>query len=52
MYKIAQPNEYFTVIGVAVDEIKVCKKAIVWPGQTLGTFSMAPTTYRFEIEAM
>lgn len=32
-YAISRPSEYLVLTGAGIDDIKVCKKAFVWPLQ-------------------
>lgn len=34
MFKVATANQYVVKTGFGVNDIKICKKCIVWPGQT------------------
>lgn len=51
-YKIATPNQYLVKTGLGIDDIKIYKKTIVWPGQSLTVIGMHPENYEFQLSAL
>jgi flotillin len=51
-FAVASANEYLIITGLGISEIKVCKKAIVLPGQRLGRLSLSPLNYSLSLHAM
>ncbi|KAL3643137.1 Flotillin-like protein 4 [Castilleja foliolosa] len=52
MYKVAKASEYIVVTGVGIDDIKIAKKAWIFPGQSYTKFDISPVNYTFEVQAM
>lgn len=51
-YYVAQANEYLVMTGSGIDEVKVVKKGLLWPGQKLSRFTLTPISYSIDIHAM
>ncbi|CAI8599589.1 unnamed protein product [Vicia faba] len=52
MYKVAKASEYLVITGVGIKDIKLAKKAWIFPGQTYTVFDLSPVNYTFEVQAM
>jgi flotillin len=52
MFKVANANEYLVITGLGVKDIKLVKKAIIWPGQKCTKFAMTPSNYTLALNAM
>ncbi|KAI3822387.1 hypothetical protein L1987_09976 [Smallanthus sonchifolius] len=52
MYRVASASEYLVITGNQIDDIKIAKKAWVFPGQTWSVFDISPVNYTFEVMAM
>ncbi|XP_057968162.1 flotillin-like protein 4 [Malania oleifera] len=52
MYKVAGPSEYLAITGWGIKDVKLAKKALVWPGQKYTRFDVCPVNYTFEVQAM
>ncbi|KAM1331148.1 hypothetical protein ACFX13_044453 [Malus domestica] len=52
MYKVASPSEYLVITGIGIKDIKLAKKAWIFPGQSFIIFDMSPVNYTFEVQAM
>jgi flotillin len=52
MFKVANANEYLVITGLGISDIKLVKKAVIWPGQKCTTFSMTPMNYTLSLHAM
>ncbi|PON88518.1 Flotillin [Trema orientale] len=51
-YRVASPSEYLAITGSGIDDIKLAKKALVWPFQRCRRFDVSPVNYTFEVQAM
>lgn len=51
-YNVAEPNEYIVITGAGIEGVKVCKKTISWPGQSVSKVIMTPISYNINIKAM
>ncbi|XP_065029812.1 flotillin-like protein 1 [Musa acuminata AAA Group] len=51
-YKVAGASEYLAITGYNVRDIKLAKKAFIFPGQRCTKFDMSPVNYTFEVQAM
>ena len=51
-YRIAGPSEYLAITGSGIDDIKLAKKAMIWPFQRYSRFDVSPVNYTFEVQAM
>ncbi|KAG2176653.1 hypothetical protein INT44_007317 [Umbelopsis vinacea] len=52
MYKVAEANQYVVKTGFGVADILVCKKCMVWPGQTAQYFDVTPHNFELSLHAM
>ncbi|KAL5578277.1 hypothetical protein UlMin_019976 [Ulmus minor] len=52
MYRVAGPSEYLAITGARVRDIKLSKKAFVWPFQKCYRFDVTPVNYTFQVQAM
>ncbi|KAH7846899.1 hypothetical protein Vadar_019421 [Vaccinium darrowii] len=52
MYKVASASEYLVITGCGIPDIKIAKKAWVFPGQSCTKFDVSPVNYTFEVQAM
>lgn len=52
MYKVADASEYLAITGVGINDIKIAKKAWIFPGQKCTRFDVSPVNYTFEVQAM
>ncbi|CAH1451877.1 unnamed protein product [Lactuca virosa] len=52
MYRVASASEYLVITGSGIDDIKIAKKAWVFPGQTYAKFDITPVNYSFDVQAM
>ncbi|WCJ40437.1 Flotillin-like protein 2 [Euphorbia peplus] len=52
MWRVAAPSEYLAITGANVDDIKLAKKAWIWPLQQCVKFDISPVNYSFEVQAM
>ncbi|KAL6335848.1 hypothetical protein AAG906_040571 [Vitis piasezkii] len=51
-YKVASPTELLAVTGWGIRDIKLVKKAYVWPFQKCSQVDLSPVNYTFEVQAM
>ena len=51
-YHVADANSYITVTGNGIDDVKIVKKAIVWPFQKASTISISPFDFSITLQAM
>lgn len=49
---VAGPSEYLAITGAGIDDIKLAKKAWVWPMQKCVKFDISPVNYDFKVQAM
>ncbi|XP_065848850.1 flotillin-like protein 4 [Euphorbia lathyris] len=52
MYRVASPSEYLVITGIGISDIKLSKKAWLFPGQSCTVFDVSPVNYTFEVQAM
>ncbi|KAL5575900.1 hypothetical protein UlMin_017599 [Ulmus minor] len=52
MYRVAGPSEYLAITGFGIKDIKLSKKAFVWPFQRCSRFNITPVNYTFQVQAM
>lgn len=52
MFRVAGASEYLVITGVGIDDVKIAKKAWVFPGQSSSKFDVTPVNYTFEVQAM
>ncbi|KAK3001893.1 hypothetical protein RJ639_020302 [Escallonia herrerae] len=51
-YKVAKASELLVITGAGIADIKLAKKAFIWPGQSCTVFDVTPVNYSFEVNAM
>jgi len=51
VYSIADANEYLVITGYGVEDVKITKKAWVWPFQRCSRISVLPADYSSKPEA-
>ncbi|KAM7467334.1 hypothetical protein LguiB_014896 [Lonicera macranthoides] len=51
-YKVAKASEFLVITGAGIDDIKLAKKAFIWPRQSCTVFDLTPVNYTFEVNAM
>ncbi|KAI8538306.1 hypothetical protein RHMOL_Rhmol09G0092200 [Rhododendron molle] len=51
-YKVAKASEYLAITGAGIDNIKLAKKAFIWPCQSCIVFDITPINFSFEVNAM
>ncbi|XP_016435894.1 flotillin-like protein 6 [Nicotiana tabacum] len=51
-YHVAKPSEFLVITGRGIDELKIAKKAMVWPFQKCEKIDVTPVNYTFEVNAM
>lgn len=52
MYRIATPSQYIVITGGGIRDVKLCKKAMVWPWQRHFRFELGPRNYTTHLLAM
>lgn len=52
MYRVAKASEFLVVTGIFINDIKITKKAIIWPFQKCRIIDVTPVNYTFEVNAM
>ncbi|KAL3502197.1 hypothetical protein ACH5RR_036646 [Cinchona calisaya] len=52
MFRIAKATEFLVITGLNIDDIKITKKALVWPFQKCRLIDVSPINYTFEVNAM
>ncbi|CDP16336.1 unnamed protein product [Coffea canephora] len=52
MYRVVKAIEFLTITGASIDDIKVTKKALVWPFQKCKRIDAIPVNYTFQVNAM
>ncbi|KAL3348737.1 hypothetical protein AABB24_022085 [Solanum stoloniferum] len=52
MYRIARASEFLVITGIGINELKITKKALVWPLQKCRIIDVTPVNYTFEVNAM
>ncbi|GKV03218.1 hypothetical protein SLEP1_g15561 [Rubroshorea leprosula] len=52
MYRVANAWEYLAITGFGIDDIRLAKKAWIFPGQSCTVFDVSPVNYTFEVQAM
>uniref|UniRef100_A0A5B7BD72 Flotillin-like n=1 Tax=Davidia involucrata TaxID=16924 RepID=A0A5B7BD72_DAVIN len=51
-YKVAKASEFLVITGAGIEDIKLAKKAFIWPRQSCTLFDITPVNYTFEVNAM
>ncbi|KAH0763449.1 hypothetical protein KY290_019522 [Solanum tuberosum] len=52
MYHVARASEFLVITGIGINELKITKKALVWPLQKCRIIDVTPVNYTFEVNAM
>ncbi|OMO65649.1 Band 7 protein [Corchorus capsularis] len=52
MYKVAEASQYLALTGAGINDIKLVKKAWVFPGQSCTKLDATPVNYSFQVHAM
>lgn len=52
MYRTAGPSECLAITGKGIKDVKLAKKAMIWPLQKCVRFDITPVNYKFEVQAM
>ncbi|XP_004229734.1 flotillin-like protein 6 [Solanum lycopersicum] len=52
MYRVARASEFLVITGIGINELKITKKALVWPLQKCRIIDVTPVNYTFEVNAM
>jgi flotillin len=52
MYRVAKASEYLAITGARIKDIKLAKKAWIFPGQSCTCFDLSPVNYNFKVQAM
>ncbi|XP_074276602.1 flotillin-like protein 3 isoform X2 [Silene latifolia] len=50
--QVASASEYLVITGAGIKDIKLTKKAWVYPGQSCTKFDISPVNYTYEVHAM
>ncbi|KAL9439990.1 hypothetical protein AB3S75_018786 [Citrus x aurantiifolia] len=51
-YKVAGASQFLAITGSGIDDVKLAKKAFIWPFQRCTVFDITPVNYDFEVQAM
>ncbi|RAO71155.1 uncharacterized protein BHQ10_007167 [Talaromyces amestolkiae] len=51
-YYIASANEYLVITGAGIDDLRICKKALVYPWQKISRISVMPFDFSLNLQAM
>ncbi|EEA25963.1 hypothetical protein TMatcc_005786 [Talaromyces marneffei ATCC 18224] len=51
-YYIASANEYLVITGAGIDDLRICKKALVYPWQKMSRISVMPFDFSLNLQAM
>ena len=51
-YHVSDANSYIVVTGGGVEDVKIVKKAWVWPYQKAATISISPFDFEIQLQAM
>jgi flotillin len=52
MYFVGQANEYLAITGINIADVKIAKKAFVWPFQKFKRFNITPKSFTVDLHAM
>ncbi|KAH0725269.1 hypothetical protein KY284_001134 [Solanum tuberosum] len=52
MYHVARASEFLVITGIGINELKITKKALVWPLQKCRVIDVTLVNYTFEVNAM
>ncbi|XP_058076441.1 flotillin-like protein 6 [Magnolia sinica] len=51
-FKVAKASEYLVITGARIPDIRLARKAWVWPGQRCTRISISPVNYSVQVHAM
>lgn len=51
-YSIAEPNEYLIITGAGIEDVRICKKALLKPWQKCTRISISPFDFSLNLQAM
>ena len=51
-YSVAEPNEYLIITGAGIPNVRITKKAFVWPLQRCSRLSISPFDFSLNLQAM
>ncbi|KAI9927397.1 hypothetical protein ASPWEDRAFT_175044 [Aspergillus wentii DTO 134E9] len=51
-YAIARANEYLVLTGAGIEDLRICKKAVVFPFQRCSRISVSPFDFSLSLQAM
>jgi flotillin len=51
-YNVSDANSYVVVTGYGIDDVRIVKKAFVWPFQKASTISISPFDFEITLQAM
>ena len=51
-YFVADPNSYLIITGAKIENLRIEKKALVWPFQKVARISMMPFDFSMTLQAM
>ncbi len=51
-FRIAEPNEYLVILGAGIRNVRITKKAFVWPFQQCSRLSISPFDFSLNLQAM
>ena len=52
MYRVAKASEYLVITGAGIHDIKLAKRAWIYPSQSFMILDISPTSYTFKVQAM
>ena len=52
MYQIAEANEYLVITGAGIEDVRIVKKAWIWPLQKCARISVVPQDFPMDLHAM
>lgn len=52
IFQIAEANEYLVLTGAGIKDVRIVKKALVWPWQKCARISIAPCDFSINLDAM
>lgn len=51
-FSVAEPNEYLVVTGAGIRNVRIIKKAFIWPFQKCSRLSISPFDFSLNLQAM
>jgi flotillin len=51
-YCISEANEYLVVTGAGIEDVRVVKKAVIYPWQKVARISVTPMDFSLNLQAM